>query len=101
MGKDEDQKPLPGFHIGPDAAMFGVDYPHFESFVPNTFEKVAILAGHPSVTTEDTSKVLFDNAARFYGFDVDGLKPHIDRIGFELADILAGAGAGADAAAGV
>ena len=100
MGKDEDQKPLPGFHIGPEAAMFGVDYPHFESFVPNTFEKVAVLAGHPSVTAADTSKVLFENAASFYGFDVQALQPHVDRIGFEVADVLAGAGADASSGAG-
>jgi hypothetical protein len=73
--------------------MFGVDYPHFESFVPNTFEKVAVLAGHPSVSAEDTQRVLFDNAAAFYGFDPAELRPHVDRVGFEVADVLAGAGA--------
>jgi predicted TIM-barrel fold metal-dependent hydrolase len=90
VGKDADQNPLAGFHIGADAAMFGVDYPHFESFVPHTSEKVAVLATNPSVTEEDTSKVLFDNAARLFGFDADRLQPHIDRVGFELSDILAG-----------
>jgi predicted TIM-barrel fold metal-dependent hydrolase len=90
VGKDADQNQLAGFHIGADAAMFGVDYPHFESFVPNTFDKVAVLAGHPSVTEEDTAKVLFDNAASLYGFDASRLQPHIDRVGFELSDILAG-----------
>jgi predicted TIM-barrel fold metal-dependent hydrolase len=90
VGKDADQNPLAGFHIGADAAMFGVDYPHFESFVPRTFEKVAVLAGNPSVTGEDTGKVLFGNAARLFGFDADRLQPDIDRVGFELSDVLAG-----------
>jgi predicted TIM-barrel fold metal-dependent hydrolase len=89
VGKDGDQNPLSGFHIGADAAMFGVDYPHFESFVPRTLEQVAVLAGHPSVTDEDSAKVLFDNAARLYGFDVELLQPHIDRVGFELASLAA------------
>ena len=70
VGKDADQQPLPGFHIGADNAMFGVDYPHFESIVPNTMEKVAGLAGDPSVTDDDARKILFDNAAEVYGFDL-------------------------------
>jgi predicted TIM-barrel fold metal-dependent hydrolase len=89
VGRDADGNQLAGFHIGADAAMFGVDYPHFESFVPHTLDKVAVLAGHPSVTEEDTARVLFDNAAILYGFDVDRLQPHVDRVGFELADVLA------------
>jgi predicted TIM-barrel fold metal-dependent hydrolase len=90
IGKDAHHNRLEGFHIGADAAMFGVDYPHFESFVPHTRDKVAVLAGHPSVTEGDTAKILFDNAATLYGFDVGCLQPHVDRVGFELADVLAG-----------
>jgi predicted TIM-barrel fold metal-dependent hydrolase len=90
VGKDADGNRLGGFHIGADAAMFGVDYPHFESFVPHTLDKVAVLASHPGVTEEDTAKVLFDNAATLYGFDVGFLQPHIDRVGFELANVLTG-----------
>jgi predicted TIM-barrel fold metal-dependent hydrolase len=65
--------------------MFGVDYPHFESMVPHTADKVAALTSSPSVTEEDARKILFDNAAGFYGFDVDLLQSHVDRNGFELA----------------
>jgi len=89
VGKDADQSPLPGFHIGADAAMFGVDYPHFESFVPRTLEKVASLVGNPSVTHEDAEKVLFQNASELYSFDLAMLQPDMDRVGFELADVLA------------
>ncbi len=88
VGKDADQSPLPGFHIGAEAAMFGVDYPHFESFVPNTSEKVASLVDNPSVTEEDANKVLFRNAAELYGFDLEMLAPHFDRVGFDIADVL-------------
>jgi len=89
VGRDEGQKPLTGFHIGADAAMFGVDYPHFESFVPHTLDKVTVLAGHPSVTEEDSAKILYGNAAKLYGFDVGLLQPHVERVGFELEGLLA------------
>ena len=84
VGKDADQNPLPGFHIGADNAMFGADYPHFESIVPNTMDKVAGLAGDPSVTDDDVRKILFDNAAEVYDFDRAVLQPHVDRVGFEV-----------------
>jgi hypothetical protein len=93
VGKDAHQNPLPGFHIGADAAMFGVDYPHFESFVPRTFEKVASLVGNASVTREDAEKILFQNAAELYGFDLAELQPHIDRVGFEVEDVIAASSA--------
>lgn len=89
VGKDVHRKPLPGFHFGSEAAMFGLDYPHFESIVPGTMDKVALLAGHPSVTQEDAERVLFRNAASVYGFDMDALEPHVDRVGFELSTIPA------------
>jgi predicted TIM-barrel fold metal-dependent hydrolase len=85
VGKDADQQPLPGFHVGADAAMFGIDYPHFESMVPHTSEKVATLTDSPSVTREDAEKILFGNAATLFGFDLDRLQPEIERVGFELA----------------
>jgi predicted TIM-barrel fold metal-dependent hydrolase len=85
VGRDADHEPLPGFHFGADAAMFGVDYPHFESFVPHTNEKVAALTSHPSVTPDDAEKILFRNASSFYGFDLDFLQPVIERVGFELS----------------
>jgi predicted TIM-barrel fold metal-dependent hydrolase len=93
VGKDAEHQPLPGFHIGADAAMFGVDYPHFESMVPRTADKVASLVAHPSVSEADAHKVLFENAAELYGFDLQGLQPHIERVGFELADVLASSSA--------
>ena len=89
VGKDAAQNPLPGFHIGAGAAMFGLDYPHFESIVPRAMEKVAALAGNPSVTEEDVRRILFDNAAQLYGFDPVALQPHVDRVGFEVGDVLA------------
>jgi len=88
VGRDADQQPLSGFHIGADAAMFGVDYPHFETIFPDTMENVASLAGDPSVPEADTRKILFENVARVYKFDLDALQPHIERVGFDLDDLL-------------
>ena len=64
--------------------MFGVDYPHFESIFPGTGEHVDNLLGHPHITTEVARKILCENAARVYGFDLGRLQADIDRVGFEL-----------------
>jgi predicted TIM-barrel fold metal-dependent hydrolase len=77
--------PEPGeFAMRSDRAMFGVDYPHFESIYQSVGDQVAALHGQPSMTETDTRKVLFDNAAEVYGFDAAALAPHVDRVGFEL-----------------
>jgi predicted TIM-barrel fold metal-dependent hydrolase len=89
VGKDGDQKPLPGFHIGADAAMFGVDYPHFESIFNRCMGEVATLVTTPGVTEEDAEKILLTNAAKALDFDLDVLAPHIDRVGFEISDVVA------------
>jgi predicted TIM-barrel fold metal-dependent hydrolase len=72
------------FAIGCDNAMFGVDYPHFESIFPGTGEHVENLIGDPHITTEVARKILCENAARVYGFDLGLLHPDIDRVGFDL-----------------
>jgi predicted TIM-barrel fold metal-dependent hydrolase len=92
VGKNADQEPLPGYHIGAANAMFGLDYPHFESIVPNARDKVADLAGDPSTTDTDVQQILFDNAADLYGFDRDLLQPHVDRVGFDVTDVLSPSG---------
>jgi len=93
LGINAEQRSLPGFHIGVDACMFGVDYPHFESNYQRVSEEVADLASAPGVTEGDVHKVLFENAAEVYGFDLDVLQPDIERVGFETSDLLATASA--------
>ena len=44
LGINAEQQTVPGFHIGVDACMFGVDYPHFESIYQRVSEEVADLA---------------------------------------------------------
>jgi predicted TIM-barrel fold metal-dependent hydrolase len=78
-------EPAPGeFVIGGDRAMFGVDYPHFESIFPSTDARLASLLEEPTVSEADARAVMFDTAAEVYGFDTEALAPHIERIGFEL-----------------
>jgi predicted TIM-barrel fold metal-dependent hydrolase len=66
-------------------SMFGVDYPHFESIYPATGQQVAVLAGEPSITESDLRRILFENAARVYGFDMHALQPVTDRVAAGLA----------------
>jgi predicted TIM-barrel fold metal-dependent hydrolase len=87
LGKDAEQRRLPGFHVGADNAMFGVDYPHFESIFRTTMDEVTRLVAHPSVTAEDAQKILFDNAVKVFRFDRDVLAPHVERVGFDLDEL--------------
>jgi predicted TIM-barrel fold metal-dependent hydrolase len=89
VGKDGAQNPLPGFHIGADAAMFGVDFPHFESSFNRNMAEVATLLTCPSVTEADARKIMLENAANALDFDLAALGPHIDRVGFDTDDIVA------------
>jgi predicted TIM-barrel fold metal-dependent hydrolase len=77
------------FCISADRAMFGVDYPHFESIFPTTTDQVAEMVAHPSITESATRRILYENAAEVYGFDLERLQTHIDRVGFEPSDLLA------------
>jgi predicted TIM-barrel fold metal-dependent hydrolase len=88
VGKDERGDALPGFHIGADAAMYGVDYPHFESIFNRNIGEVATLLSTPGVTEEDAEKIMLTNAAKALDFDLSALRPHIDRVGFEVSDVM-------------
>jgi hypothetical protein len=87
FARDED--PATEFFISADKAMFGVDYPHFESILPSLTPTLAELLGHPAITHDHARKILFDNAANVYGFDRAVLQPHVDRVGFEVDDLVA------------
>ena len=77
-----------GFAIRADRAMFGVDYPHFESIFPSTQDHVAELVAHPDVSESIARRVLYANAAAVYGFDMDRLAPDFERVGFDLPEPL-------------
>jgi hypothetical protein len=39
---------------------------------------------HAAITNEVASKILCENAARVYGFDLARLQPDIERVGFDI-----------------
>lgn len=81
------------FHLSGDNAMFGVDYPHFESIYPGTLDQVAVLVANPHVSEDDARRILYGNAAEAYGIDLDALQPAIDEVGFELDEVAVPVGA--------
>jgi predicted TIM-barrel fold metal-dependent hydrolase len=79
------------FRIGSDKAMFGVDFPHVESLAPRTKDRVAELVAHPAITADDARKILYENAAAVYGFDLAALQPFIEQVGFDPRGAMDGA----------
>jgi predicted TIM-barrel fold metal-dependent hydrolase len=78
-----------GFRIRSDNAMFGVDYPHPETIFPSVIDNARTFAAMPDVTEADVRKVLYENAADVYHLDLEVLRPHFDRVGFELDEAVA------------
>jgi predicted TIM-barrel fold metal-dependent hydrolase len=67
--------------IGVANIAWGSDYPHPEGSWPLTREQqLATFRGLPE---PEIAQMLGGNAARFYGFDVEKLAPHVARIGPE------------------
>jgi predicted TIM-barrel fold metal-dependent hydrolase len=65
--------------IGIDKVMWGSDYPHREGTYPYTRESLRrTFAGWDEA---DLRRVLAENAARVYGFDLDALAPIAARVG--------------------
>jgi predicted TIM-barrel fold metal-dependent hydrolase len=77
------------FAIHSENAMFGVDYPHPESIVPNVIDNARLFAAMPNVTEADVRKVLYENAAEVFHLDLVALESTLDRVGFELDDEVA------------
>ena len=65
--------------VGVDHVMWGADYPHTEATWPHSKERIAEAIG--GVPIEDARKMVGLNAASFYGFDLDMLRPIADRVG--------------------
>jgi predicted TIM-barrel fold metal-dependent hydrolase len=71
-----------GFALRSDNSMVGVDYPHPETAYPGMLRQVKTFIDHPRVDDSDVRKVLFENAAELFHFDMALLGPHIERVGF-------------------
>src|SRR5262249_24766138 len=65
--------------VGVDKFMWGSDYPHDEGTYP--FSREALRQVFSDWSPEDMRKILTDNVAKLYEFDVDALKPLADKFG--------------------
>jgi predicted TIM-barrel fold metal-dependent hydrolase len=71
--------------IGIDNLMWGSDYPHYEGTWPYTEQSLRhVFAGVPA---EDLRRILSENPARCFGFDLGALRPLADRIGPTVDDL--------------
>lgn len=71
--------------VGVDRIMWGADYPHTEGSIGFTTE--ALRAGFGEVPADEARAMIETNAANFFGFDLDMLRPLADRIGPLAADV--------------
>ncbi len=71
--------------VGIDHVMWGSDYPHDEATSP--YSTIALRQVFHDWDPADVRKVLTENPAELYGFDVDALAPVAQRIGPTVAEI--------------
>ena len=71
--------------IGVEKIMWGADYPHVEGTTPYTRE--ALRFTFADIDPDDVRKMLSENAAAFYGFDLDYLDDIAARVGPSVAEI--------------
>jgi predicted TIM-barrel fold metal-dependent hydrolase len=71
--------------LGVDHIMWGNDYPHEEGTAPDS--KLAIRWALHDRPEEDCRKILGENAARLYGFDLDALAPVAAEIGPTVTEV--------------
>ena len=65
--------------VGVDHLLWGNDYPHYEGCYPYSRENMQFALSDTSEA--DSRRILGENAADLYGFDLDALRPHAERIG--------------------
>ena len=65
--------------VGIDRILWGNDYPHYEGCYPYSRENMQFaLSTYDEATVR---QILGTNAAALYGFDLDALRPHAERVG--------------------
>jgi predicted TIM-barrel fold metal-dependent hydrolase len=67
------------YDIGVDKIMWGADYPHYEATTP--YSREALRWTFAGVDPAEMRRMLGENAAEVYDFDLAALKPIGDRIG--------------------
>ena len=73
--------------VGVDKIMWGSDYPHDEGCYPHT--KEAMNSAFRDVDPVDIAKMLSENAARVYDFDLEALAPLGAEHGPTVAELAA------------
>lgn len=71
--------------MGADHILWGSDYPHEEGFAPHS--KLAIRWALQNRSEDECRKILSENAARLYRFDLDVLAPIAAEIGPTVAEV--------------
>jgi predicted TIM-barrel fold metal-dependent hydrolase len=71
--------------VGVDRFCWGTDYPHYEGTFPYTRE--ALRHTFHDVPEHEARRMLGENAAALYGFDLEALAPIVDRIGPRPEDL--------------
>lgn len=71
--------------IGIDRVMWGSDYPHREGTYP--YSREALRRAFAGWDEAEVRKVLSENAARVYGFDLDALAPIAAECGPSVAEV--------------
>ncbi len=71
--------------LGDDRFMWGSDYPHDEGTHPHTREHLRARFSH--LDPAEVRKLLGENAARLYDFDLDALRPLADQVGPTVGEL--------------
>lgn len=67
--------------LGADRLMWGSDYPHNESTWPHSMEQVGKTIAKLGVPEADVRRIMGENAAKVWGFDIAKLQSDADRVG--------------------
>jgi predicted TIM-barrel fold metal-dependent hydrolase len=71
--------------LGVDRVMWGADYPHHEGSYPHNRLSMRLLFA--DVPQDEVRKIVSENAAKVYGFDLEALQKVADRIGPTVEEI--------------
>ncbi|MGH0028297.1 MAG: amidohydrolase family protein [Myxococcota bacterium] len=65
--------------VGTDRILWGNDYPHYEGCYPHSRENMRL--AFAELPEKEVRMMLGENAAALYGFDLDALRLHAERLG--------------------
>jgi predicted TIM-barrel fold metal-dependent hydrolase len=71
--------------LGPDRIMWGHDFPHPEGSVGATTESLRAIFS--AIPVAECRAILGETAAGLYRFDVDALRPIVERVGPPVAEV--------------